>query len=174
MIKLLIDYRNFFALAAFLIAVDHYFYDMPAVIIVLCLCYFELTRIRDVIQSKLYGSDIKRFDKSFFEKGEDVVMPGAPPDDTIVYNRESKAPGFAVYTSKVLSGEIDPTKVSLMDFYTGVEFRKESVPYITNADNFQPGTVENEAEILHDIDTEVNRGIKKRVTENSTTTETRY
>jgi hypothetical protein len=116
---------------------------------------------------------IKRFDKSFFEKGEDVVIPGAPPDDTIIYNRESKAPGFAVYTSKVMYGDIDPTKVSLMDFCTGVELRKESVPYIANSDNFQPGTTENEAEILHDVDTEIKRKIKKRVTENSTTVETR-
>ena len=29
-----------------------------------------------------------RFDKSFFEKGEDQVLPGSPPEDTIVIDGE--------------------------------------------------------------------------------------
>lgn len=100
-------------------------------------------------------SRIKRFDKSFFEKGEDVVMPGAPPESTILM----RFPGTV--TADEVRKAVQKTKVP------------PPPPYIANADNLQPGTAENEAEILQDVDTEIKRWIKRRVTENSTTVETR-
>ena len=102
---------------------------------------------------------IKRFDKSFFEKGEDVVLPGDPPESTILM----RFPGTVTASEAMES----------LDRLCKKPKVPPPPPYIANAENLQPGTAENEAEILQDVDTDIKRRIKKLVVENSTTIETR-
>ncbi len=66
------------------------------------------------------------FSQSQFERLKDVcdgIVKYMRQDlnDSIQKNKRTVAPDH-IYTQKVLSGEIDPTKVSLMYFYTKSEF----------------------------------------------------
>lgn len=85
-----------------------------------------------------------------------------------------------IYAKKVLSGEIDPRKVSLLDFYKNAVFvpGSESEPTTLDKSFFEKGEDQvlpgspPEDTIMVDEDLR-KRFTKKRVTENTTTTETR-
>jgi hypothetical protein len=85
MTKLIIEYRNFFAVASVLVVLDNLTLDNSATIIALSLCYFELTRIRNSVRLR------NVFTKDFFAKGEDVVCSGKPPSDTIKVKHNTPA-----------------------------------------------------------------------------------